>query len=138
MRFKVRWKILQPILFKIYQKSISQDSFAARYKSFFNSFFDQPSIFPIFSKSVLVQMSIVSSSGMLVKRESTSRLPIKNSESCSTISSAKANESFTVYSFLVKDFKTGARNFATLQHLKRLLISALALFENTEKVEGLS
>ena len=41
-------------------------------------------------------MSIVSSSGKLVKRESTSRLPIKHSESCSTISSAKVKESFTV------------------------------------------
>ena len=59
-------------------------------------------------------MSIVSSSGMLVKRESTSRLPIKNSESCSTISSAKVKESFTVYSLLIKDFKIGTRNFADL------------------------
>ena len=45
------------------------------------------------------------------KKESASRLPIQNSESCSTISSAKANESFTVYS-LVKDFKIGTKNFA--------------------------
>ena len=30
-------------------------------------------------------MSMVSSSGMLVKRESTTRLPIKNSESCSNL-----------------------------------------------------
>ena len=59
-------------------------------------------------------MSIVSSSGMLVKRESTSMPPIKISESCSTISSAKGNESFTVYSLLVKDFKICTRNFANL------------------------
>ena len=32
---------------------------------------------------------------MLLKRESTSRLPIKNPESCSTISLAKENEYFT-------------------------------------------
>ena len=50
-------------------------------------------------------MSIGSPSGMLVKRESTSRFPMKNSESCSTISSAKANESFTGYSLLVKNLK---------------------------------
>ena len=50
-------------------------------------------------------MSIVSSSGMLVKRELTSTLTIKNSESFSTISLAKANESFTVNSLLVKDLK---------------------------------
>ena len=50
-------------------------------------------------------MSIVSSSGVLVKRESTSRLPIKNSKSCSTVSSAQTK---------VKDFKVGTRNFANL------------------------
>ena len=49
---------------------------------------------------------------MLVKRESTSRITIKNSESCSRISSAKTNESFTVYQLLVKDFKVGTRNIA--------------------------
>ena len=38
-------------------------------------------------------MSIVSSSKMLVKRKSTSSL--KNSESCSKMSSAKVDESFT-------------------------------------------
>ena len=59
-------------------------------------------------------MSIVSSSGMLVKRESKSRLLIKNSEPCSTICSAKANESFTVYSLLVKDFKIGTKKIANL------------------------
>ena len=56
---------------------------------------------------------------MLVKRESTSRLPIENSESCSTISSAKANEPFTVYSLLVKDFKTGTRSFAFFVHFEK-------------------
>ena len=58
-------------------------------------------------------MSIVSSNGMLVK-ESTSKLSIKNSESCSTISSAKANESFTLHSLLVKDFKVVTKYFADL------------------------
>ena len=50
---------------------------------------------------------------MLVKRKSTSRFPIKKSEFCLIVSSAKANESFTVYSLLVKDFKVGTRNFAS-------------------------
>ena len=59
-------------------------------------------------------MSIVSSNGMLVKKESTSKLSIKNSESCSTISSAKANESFTLHSLLVKDFKVVTKYFADL------------------------
>ena len=58
-------------------------------------------------------MSIVSSNEMLVKRESTSRLPKKNSGSCPTIYSVKANEPFTVYTLLVKDFKIGTKNFAS-------------------------
>ena len=57
-------------------------------------------------------MLIVCSSGMSVKRESISRLPIKIVASCFTISSAKANESYTVYSLL--DFKIGTRNFTNL------------------------
>ena len=69
------------------------------------SIFDKPSTLSVFSKSVLVQMSIVSSSGSYVKRESTCRLPTKYSGSCSKISSAKLNEHFTVYSLLVNDFK---------------------------------
>ena len=51
---------------------------------------------------------------MLVKRESTSKLSIKNSEPCSTISSAKAYESFTLYWLLDKDFKIGTKVFANL------------------------
>ena len=54
-------------------------------------------------------MSVVSSSEMLVKRES--RPPTKNSEHFSIISSAKSNHCFTVYSLLVKDFEIGTRNF---------------------------
>ena len=41
-------------------------------------------------------------------------LPTKNSESCSIISSAKTNESFTVYSLLIKTFKIGTRIFLNL------------------------
>ena len=51
-----------------------------------------------------MQISVVSSGGMLVKSESTCKIPIDNTGSCSKISSAKWNESFTVYSFLVKEF----------------------------------
>ena len=38
---------------------------------------------------VLLQMSIISSRGMSVKRESASRFPPRNAESCFTIFSAK-------------------------------------------------
>ena len=50
-------------------------------------------------------MSIVPSSGISIKRKSTSRLPIKNSESFSTTFSAEENKFYTAYLLLVKDFK---------------------------------
>ena len=56
-------------------------------------------LFLYFKKSVLAQISIVSSSGMLVKRQPTSRKFIKNSNSFSKMSSKKVNESFTHYYF---------------------------------------
>ena len=86
-----------------------QDSFVARVTSSLNFKFNKPSTHSVLSESVLAQMSIVSSSGMLVKEAT-----IKNLESCSTISSAKANESFTVHLLLVKVFKIGTRNFANI------------------------
>ena len=67
---------------------------------------------------------MVSSSGMLVKKESTSKLPPppkKNLESCSTIFSVKASKSFTMHALLTKDYKTGTRNFTNL--LVRVLIA---------------
>ena len=73
---------------------IKLDSFAARDKSSLNSIFDKPTL-SIFLKIVLAQMSIVSPRGILEKSQSTSRLTIGNSESSSTISSEKPNESFT-------------------------------------------
>ena len=68
---------------------------------------------------------MVSSSGMLVKKESTSKLPPppkkKNLESCSTIFSVKASKSFTMHALLTKDYKTGTRDFTNL--LVRVLIA---------------
>ena len=84
---------------------IKQDSFVASDKSSLNSIFIKPTILSVISKTVLAQMSIVYSSKMLVKRESTSRFPRKSSESCSTISSTNAYKCFTVNSLLVKDLK---------------------------------
>ena len=99
-------------------------------------------------------MSIVSSSWMLVKRESADRLPIKNSESCSTSSSAKASGSFTV------ELKISKRPLETLlvyrqkylaisPQLQQSLFTNIpleeivgictnTLFENNERVEDLS
>ena len=56
----------------------------------------------------------VSSSRMLVKGESKSKHPIKTSESCLTVYSAKVNDSFIVYSLLVEYCKLENRNFANL------------------------
>ena len=61
-----------------------------------------------------MQISIISSRGLLVKSESTSKLPIDNEGSCSQISSAKRNESLTVYSFLIKISNIGTKNLARL------------------------
>ena len=71
-------------------------------------------ILGLFSSSLYklsMQISMVSSSGMLVNKESTSRLGIYKLGSYLQISSAKWNESVTVYSFGVKN---GSRNFANL------------------------
>ena len=51
---------------------------------------------------------------MLVNRESTSKLPIKRSLCRSKISSEKWKESSTVNSFVVKDFKIGTKNYASI------------------------
>ena len=93
---------------------MKQNSFVARDKSSLNYIFDKTSALFVFLKGVLVQKSIVSSKETLVKRGSTSRIPIKDSESYSIISSAKANVFFAVYWLLVKDFKIDTRNFTNL------------------------
>ena len=85
----------------------TQDSFVGRGKNSLNPIFDKPSTFSVFSKRILVQIIIVLSSWMFIKREPKSRLPIKNLEICSSIFSGKANEFFIVYSLPVKDFKIG-------------------------------
>ena len=57
---------------------------------------------------------MVSSKGMLVKKESISKLPMKLLESCSTISLAKLNESLTVYLLVVNGSKIGNKYFESL------------------------
>ena len=46
---------------------MKQDSFAAKNESTLNFIFGKPSALSLFSKSVLVEMLIISPSGMLVK-----------------------------------------------------------------------
>ena len=59
-------------------------------------------------------MFMVSSRGMIVNNEVISRLAIKQSEFCCSISLAKSNESLTLYSLEVKCLSIGTRNLAIL------------------------
>ena len=59
-------------------------------------------------------MFMVSSRGMLVNNEVMSRLAIKQSEFCCSISLAKSNESLALYSLEVKCLSIGTRNLAIL------------------------
>ena len=59
-------------------------------------------------------MLMVSSNRMLVKSESTSKLPISKLPSCSTISLANEKESLTVNSLIVRKLNIGTRNLAIL------------------------
>ena len=69
------------------------ESKVARDKSSLNSVLLKPSMDSDSLKSLLVQISMVSSKVMFVNRESTSKLPIKRSCCLSTISSAKWKDS---------------------------------------------
>ena len=57
---------------------------------------------------------MVLSRGMLVKNEVMSRLAIKQSKFCCSISLAKSNESLTLYSLEVKSLSIGGRNLVIL------------------------
>ena len=57
---------------------------------------------------------MVSTRGMFVNNEVMSRLSIKQSEFCCSISLAKSNESLTQYSLEVKSLRIGTRNLAIL------------------------
>ena len=57
------------------------------------------------------QRSIVSCKGILLKRDSTSKLAITKLESQFESSSENENESLIVYSFKVKGVSNGTKNF---------------------------
>ena len=65
-------------------------------------------------KSVSTQISIVSSKGMLVKRESTSKEDMCNDESKLVTSFANEKESFTIYSLEVTGFSNGTKYLHSL------------------------
>ena len=68
----------------------------------------------LFSKSLSTQMLIVSSNGILVKRDSMSKLVIQCAQRKEDTSSANENESFIVQSFNVTVVNNGTRNLASL------------------------
>ena len=68
----------------------------------------------LFLKKFLVQISMVSSRGMLVKSKSISKQPIKLLESCSRISVARLNEFLTMNLLVVNGSKLGTKYFASL------------------------
>ena len=66
----------------------------------------------MFSSSWLMQISLVLSRGMLVKSDSSFKLPIDNEGSCSQIASAKWNHFLTVYLLLVEGSNIGTKILA--------------------------
>ena len=68
----------------------------------------------LFLKRLLVQTSIVSSTEMLIKSESMSKLPMKLLEPCSTISVTKLNKSLNVYLLVVNGSKKDTKIFGSL------------------------
>ena len=68
----------------------------------------------LFLKRLLVQISMVSSRGMLVKSESISKLPMKLLEYCSMIPVAELRKSLTVYLLVANSSKIGTRCYTSL------------------------
>ena len=72
------------------------------------------SIFVVLLNKISTQRSIVSFKGILVNRDSMSKLAITRLESNVKSSSERGNESLIVYSLDVKGASKGTKNFAIL------------------------
>ena len=83
-----------------------KDSVVAMVRSCSNSAFDRPLMMELSRKRRLLHIFTVSLSGMLVNKESTSKLLINIFVSCLLMSFAKLNESFAVYWFVVNGFSS--------------------------------
>ena len=68
----------------------------------------------LFLKNFLVQISMVSSKGMLVKSKSISKQPIKLLEFCSRISVVRLNEFLTMNLLVVNGSKLDTKYFSSL------------------------
>ena len=91
--------------------NIKCDSFVAKNGRSWNSIFVKPWTMYLFLKMLLVQISMLSSRGTLVKSELMSKIPMKLLESCSTISVANLNKSLIVYLLAVDSSKIRTKNF---------------------------
>ena len=93
-------------LFIITTVNRMKDSVVAMVSSCSNSALERPSMIKLSRKRRLLHIFNVSLSGMLVNKESTSKLLIYFAVSCLLISVAKLNESFAVYWLVVNDFSS--------------------------------
>ena len=75
--------------------NIKCDSLVAKDRRSLNSLSFKPWTMSLFLNRLLVQISMVSWRGILIKCESISKLPMKFLESCSTVSVTKLNEYFS-------------------------------------------
>ena len=84
---------------------MKNDSFVASCRSFSKLVRSRFETYCFLSNNSFEQMFMVSSRGMLVNNEVMSRLAIKQSEFCCSISLAKSNESLILYSLKFKSLK---------------------------------
>ena len=84
---------------------MKNDSFVASRRSFSKLARSRFETYCFFSNNSLAEMFMVSCRGMLVNNEVMSRLAIKQSEFCCSISLAKSNESLILYSLKFKSLK---------------------------------
>ena len=91
---------------------MKNDSFVASRRSFSKLTRSRLETHCCLSNDSFKQMFMVSSRGMLVNNEVMSRLAIRQSEFCCSISLVKSNEFLTLYSLEVESLSTETRNLA--------------------------
>ena len=94
--------------------NVKKDSLGAMLSKLRKSCFGMLGGFSLSLYKLSTQISLLSFRGIFVNKESTSRLVMCKSESCWQISSAKWNESMTVYWLAVEGVKNFSKNFANL------------------------
>ena len=168
-KFQIKSAIFEPVIFKTAHKNVTQsctqwkphshtfnlfiEFIVKNKKGFIGGYVKQITKnilrdLRVFSLSLLklsIQISIASSRGMLVNKESTSGLAMYKLRSCLRLSSAKSNKLVTVYSFSVKGVKNRSKNFATLQATYEIgwkggspFLIFLCTFPSPYKIPGLN